>query len=100
MRTIRKQSLRKYQFCINTNCFTHFSSGGGGISCIGVEIGVFSVSIIANGASGSGKGDTELSMGAVSPVAGSVAFPALLPNLTPFHKLFRSMLCYLSFFFF
>ena len=29
-------------------CSTYFSSGGGGISCIGVEIGVFSISIIAN----------------------------------------------------
>lgn len=72
------------------NCNTHFSSGGGGISCIGVVVGVFSISIIANGASGSGSGDTELSIGAASPVAGSAAFPALLPNLTAFHKLFQS----------
>lgn len=65
-------------------CSTYFSSGGGGISpCIGVEIGVFSISIIANGASGSGRGETALSIDAPSPV-GSVAFPALLPNLMPF----------------
>lgn len=65
---------------------TYFSSGGGGISCIGVEIGVFSISIIANGASGSGRGETALSIDAPSPVAGSVAFPALLPNLMPLQK--------------
>lgn len=68
------------------NQITYFSSGGGGISWLGV----FSISIIASGASGSGSGDTALSMdGAASPSAGSVAFPALLPNLTDFMKPFR-----------
>lgn len=60
------------------------------MSCIGVEIGVFSISIMAKGASGSGKGDTELSMGAISPAAGSDAFPALLPNLTTLQKPFHT----------
>lgn len=68
------------------NQITYFSSGGGGISWLGV----FSISIIASGASGSGSGDTALSMdGAASPSAGSVAFPALLPNLTDFMEPFR-----------
>lgn len=68
------------------NQITYFSSGGGGISWLGV----FSISIIASGASGSGSGDTALSMdGAASPSAGSVAFPALLPNLTDFTRPFR-----------
>lgn len=58
------------------------------MSCIGVDVGVFSTSIIANGASGSGKGDTELSIGAASPSTGSEVFPALLPNLTAVLKLF------------
>jgi hypothetical protein len=66
---------------------THFSSGGGGISCIGVELGVFSISIIARGASGSGRGATALSIGASPSAVGSDVFPALLPNLTAFHKL-------------
>lgn len=57
------------------------------MSCIGVEIGVFSISIMANGASGSGRGETELSIGAASP-AGSDDFPALLPNLTTLLKPF------------
>lgn len=60
------------------------------MSCIGVEIGVFSISIIASGASGSGNGETELSMGAASPAAASDAFPALLPNLTTFKKLVQT----------
>lgn len=39
---------------------TYFSSGGGGISCVdGHRGGVFSLSIIASGASGSGIGLTE-----------------------------------------
>lgn len=71
----------------SSECSTYFSSGGGGISCIGVEIGVFSISIIAKGASGSGRGETALSIDAPSPAAGSVAFPALLPNLRLFTKL-------------
>jgi hypothetical protein len=83
---LRKQCLCKY---LNSDtfskCSTYFSSGGGGISCIGVEIGVFSISIIANGASGSGRGDTALSIDPPSP-AGSVVFPALLPNLMPLHE--------------
>ena len=79
------ESLSKYDIIS-----THFSSGGGGISCIGVEIGVFSISIIANGASGSGSGDTALSpIAPPSAAAGSDAFPALLPNLTDFMKLFN-----------
>lgn len=64
----------------NEKLVTHFSSGGGGISCIGVPIGVFSISIIANGASG--IGDTVLLSIAFSVVAST--FPALLPTLTNF----------------
>lgn len=55
-----------------------------------MEIGVFSISIIASGASGSGSGETELSMGAASPAAASDAFPALLPNLTTLQKLVQT----------
>lgn len=44
---------------------------------------------MANGASGSGRGETELSIGAASP-AGSDVFPALLPNLTTLREPFQT----------
>lgn len=49
-----------------------------------MEIGVFSISIMASGASASGSGDTAFSpIGASSP-APSAFFPALLPNLAAY----------------
>jgi hypothetical protein len=68
---------------------THFSGGGG--SCMGVEMGVFSISIIANGASG--IGDTALSINCCSPASpdGSVDFPALFPNLNDFIGTFHEI---------
>lgn len=51
----------KLRLIWKSTIFTHFSSGGGGISCAdGLLGGVFSFSIIANGASGNGNGLTEL----------------------------------------
>lgn len=62
-----------------------YLSGGGGTSCIGVELGVFSISIMASGASWL-SGATELSIGgAPSSPLGSTDFPALFPNLMPFY---------------
>jgi hypothetical protein len=60
---------------------------------MGVELGVFSISIIASGASG--IGDTALSINSPASPDGSVDFPALFPNLIDFtetvHETFLSL---------
>ena len=54
--------MNKTSNCVKKKNFTYFSSGGGGISCAdGLLGGDFSgTSIIANGASGGGRGLTLL----------------------------------------